>query len=200
MEKTDITVDAAIDGPGKLFVISAPSGAGKTTLIKAVMPRFPRLNYSTSHTTRPPRAGEVHGKDYFFVAPEQFGELIEADEMLEWAEVHGNCYGTSKAFVMEKLAQGESILLDIDVQGARQVMASQLAMTSIFIMPPSLEVLEERLRARGTDSPEVIRERLDNAAGEMDRRFAYDHVVVNDVLEDAVETLCRILSGKGCGA
>jgi len=194
------SIDTQMGGPGKLFVISAPSGAGKTTLIKAVMPCFPGLNYSISHTTRPPRADEVHGRDYFFVAPENFGELVEGGEMLEWAEVHGNRYGTCKAFVMAKLAGGESILLDIDVQGARQVMLSELAMTSIFIMPPSLEVLEDRLRARGTDSPEVIRKRLDNAAGEMDQRFAYDHVVVNDVLEDAVAELCRILSGKACGA
>ena len=195
MENTD----TGIQGPGKLFVISAPSGAGKTTLIKAVMPRFPRLHYSISHTTRPPRPGEVHGKDYFFVAPENFGELVEGGEMLEWAEVHGNRYGTSKAFVMEKLACGESILLDIDVQGARQVMASEFTMTSIFIMPPSLEVLEQRLHSRGTDSPEVIRKRLENAAEEMDRRFAYDHVVVNDVLADAVEAVCKILFGKGLG-
>jgi len=192
--------DAQPVGAGTLFVISAPSGAGKTTIIKAVMPRFPNLNYSISHTTRQPRPGEVHGKDYFFVAPGDFKAMVEAGQMLEWAEVHGNCYGTAKAFVMEKLAGGESILLDIDVQGAGQVMRSDLAMTSIFIMPPCLDALEERLRARGTDSAEVIRRRLDNAKQEIEQRFAYDHVVVNDVLEDAMTGLCRILSGPGAGA
>lgn len=123
---------------GRLFVISAPSGAGKTTLIKQVMPRFPELGYSISHTTRPARQGEVHGTDYFFVTPEIFKDLIESDSMLEWARVHDNYYGTSKSFVMDRLNQGRSVLLDIDVQGAKLVMASGLPMTSIFIMPPPL--------------------------------------------------------------
>lgn len=184
---------------GRLIVISAPSGAGKTTLIKAVMPRFPELVYSVSHTTRPPRAGETHGTDYFFVDRDAFRALVDEGQMLEWAEVHGNLYGTSKAFVTDTLATGQSILLDIDVQGAAQVMASGLALTSVFIMPPSLEVLARRLGSRGTDSPEVIQTRLDNAAGEMARRSAYDHVVVNDDLDEAVADLerlfCRILGG-----
>ena len=179
---------------GRLFVISAPSGAGKTTLIRQVMPQFPELGYSISHTTRQPREGEIHGTDYFFVTPEAFKKLIESGRMLEWARVHDNYYGTSKTFVMDRLNQGQSILLDIDVQGARQVMASGLPMTSVFIMPPSLEVLAQRLETRGTDSPEVIKRRLDNAVGEMEQRTAYDHIVVNDVLEDAVTALCRIFA------
>lgn len=184
----------ADDQKGRLVILSAPSGAGKTTLIKAVMPGFPGLSYSISHTTRAPRAGEVHGKDYFFVAPEAFKALVEDGQMLEWAEVHGNCYGTSKAFVLEKLKGGRNILMDIDVQGARQVMVSGLPLSSVFIMPPSLDVLEQRLRSRGTDSPEVIQKRLDNAAGEMEQRGLYDHIVVNDVLEDAVAELTHIFT------
>ena len=181
-------------GKGRLFVISAPSGAGKTTLVRAVMPRFPGLTYSVSHTTRPPRAGETHGKDYFFVDETAFKALIDQGQMLEWANVHGNYYGTSRTFVMDHLSEGHDILLDIDVQGAKSVMASGLPMTAIFIMPPSLEVLAQRLRSRGTDSEAVIQKRLDNAAGEMAQRDAYDHVVVNDRLDDAVAELSALFA------
>lgn len=179
---------------GRLFVISAPSGAGKTTLVQAVMERFPQLSYSISHTTRAPRAGERHGKDYFFVDETAFKLLVDQGQMLEWAQVHGNCYGTSKAFVMDRLNAGCHILLDIDVQGAKKVMDSGLPMTAIFIMPPSLDVLAQRLKGRGTDSADVIQKRLDNAVGEMDQRDAYDHVVVNDRLEEAVDELCGIFA------
>lgn len=179
---------------GKLFVISAPSGAGKTTLIRKVLDRFDTLSYSISHTTRPPRQGEENGRDYFFVAPAEFKTLAEAGQMLEWAQVHGNYYGTSKAFVMAALDRGQSILLDIDVQGAAQVMASGLPMVSIFIMPPSVEELARRLSARATDTEAVIRTRLENAAREMDQRSDYDHVVVNDDLATAARELESIFA------
>ena len=179
---------------GKLFVVSAPSGAGKTTLVREVLNRFGRLSYSVSHTTRPPRTGEVAGRDYFFTAPDAFQAMIDGDRMLEWAKVHGNFYGTSKAFVEEQLARGNSIILDIDVQGGRQIMEKELDLVSLFIMPPSLDVLEQRLVGRKTDSDDVIRTRLDNAREEMAQRSFYDHVVVNDDLQTAVEEICGIFA------
>ncbi len=181
---------------GKLFVVSAPSGAGKTTLVREVLARFAELSYSISHTTRPPRKGEIHGKDYFFTDSDEFQNLIDAGLMLEWAKVHGNFYGTSRAFVDEQRKEGKSIILDIDVQGGRQIMDSRFALVSVFIMPPSLEILEKRLKARETDSDEVIQRRLDNARDEMEQRSFYDHVVVNDNLDDAVSDLCRIFAGE----
>jgi len=185
---------------GRLFIVSAPSGAGKTTLISRVLARLDQLSYSVSHTTREPREGEVHGKDYFFTDKAQFQALIDTGQMLEWARVHDNFYGTSRPFVESCLEKGKSILLDIDVQGGRQIMDTDLQPVSVFIMPPSLEELEQRLRGRGTDSPEVIRKRLDNSKDEMAQRLFYDHVVVNDNLETAVEELCGIfetLVGEG---
>jgi guanylate kinase len=177
----------------KLFIVSAPSGAGKTTLVTQLLKRFPDLRYSISHTTRDPRPGEVHGKDYFFTDKNRFMEMVEAGQMLEWAQVHDNCYGTSAPFVQERLAAGQSVLLDIDVQGGRQIMDFGLDCASIFIMPPSLDVLEQRLRGRGTDTEEVIRTRLDNAKGEIVQKSFYKHVVVNDVLDDAVAELVDIV-------
>jgi len=177
---------------GRLFIVSAPSGAGKTTLITRVLARFDQLSYSVSHTTRAPRGGEIHGKDYFFITTAEFQKLIDTGQMLEWARVHDNFYGTSRPFVEDCLKSGKSILLDIDVQGGRQIMDTDLAPVSVFIMPPSLAELEQRLRGRGTDSPGVIRKRLDNAENEMAQRSFYDHVVVNDTLETAVAELSGI--------
>lgn len=177
----------------KLFIVSAPSGAGKTTLVKALLKRFDNLVYSISHTTRPPRKGEVHGKDYFFTDKARFMEMVESGRMLEWAQVHGNCYGTSASFVQERLGAGQSVLLDIDVQGGRQIMDFGLESVSIFIMAPSLAVLENRLRGRGTDTEEVIRTRLENAKKEIAQQSFYTHVVVNDVLDDAVAELVAIV-------
>jgi guanylate kinase len=179
---------------GRLFVISAPSGAGKTTLIRQVMDRFAGLAYSVSHTTRPPRHGEVHGKDYFFIDDARFEQMILANEWLEWAKVHGHYYGTSRGFVETQLFAGRSLLLDIDVQGAAQVMASGLDPVTVFIMPPSLDVLEQRLLNRGTDSPETIALRLANARQEMGKKHLYRHVLVNDDLETAVRKLCAVFS------
>ncbi|MDD9304456.1 MAG: guanylate kinase [Desulfobacter sp.] len=177
---------------GSLFMVSAPSGAGKTTLVRAILDRFDQLSYSISHTTRAPRKGEVDGKDYFFLDEKQFETMIEKGMMLEWARVHNNFYGTSRPFVEDQLGAGRHILLDIDVQGARQIMDSGLEPVSIFIMPPSMEELARRLRARQTDSDQVIQMRLDNARHEMEQRGFYDHLVVNDKLDLAVETLAQI--------
>ncbi len=177
---------------GKLFVISAPSGAGKTTLIGQVLKQFPQLSYSVSHTTRKPRKGEIHGQDYFFIEEEEFQARITRDQWVEWAKVHGNFYGTSKAFIAEKLLKGNSILLDIDVQGAKQIMDAGLGLVSIFILPPSIEILQQRLENRGTDSEAVILQRMENAKGEIDQQSAYDHVVVNNDITRAIAELCLI--------
>ncbi len=178
---------------GRLFIVSAPSGAGKTTLTRKLLDRFDQLSYSVSHTTRNPRGGEVDGKDYFFINKVEFQTLIDEGQMLEWARVHDNFYGTSRTFVDEQLTKGKSILLDIDVQGGRQIMDTDLKPVSIFIMPPCLGALEDRLRGRGTDSPEVIKKRLDNAGDEMEQRSFYDHVVVNDDLDSALAEFSAIM-------
>jgi len=176
----------------RVFVISAPSGAGKTTLVRQVLEQFPHLSYSISHTTRKPRKGEIHGKDYFFTDKKGFQTLIDQDQWIEWAQVYGNFYGTSKIFVEEKLTAGDSLLLDLDVQGAKQVMAAGFALVSIFIMPPSIEVLQQRLESRGTDSKQVILQRMENAAKEIQERSLYDYVINNDDLDQAIVDLYAI--------
>ncbi len=176
--------------PGKLFVVSAPSGAGKTTLIQQVLKQLPMLAYSISSTTRNPRKNEKHGQDYFFITPEKFEEKIDQDQWLEWARVHDNYYGTSKKIVQDSLLKGNSLLLDIDVQGAAQVMASDLEPITIFIEPPSIEELTRRLKGRGTDSPVVIEKRLKNASAEIAAKNRYQYQLVNDDLETAV---CAII-------
>jgi len=181
---------------GKLFVISAPSGAGKTTLIGQVLKRFPKLSYSISHTTRKPRKGENHGEDYFFISENEFQARIDQEQWIEWAQVHGNFYGTSKAFITKKMEEGDSILLDIDVQGAKQIMDAGFPLVSIFIMPPSIEILRQRLEDRGTDSIAVISRRMENARAEMDQKSVYDHVVVNDEMNQAVSNLCLIVGNE----
>lgn len=181
---------------GNLFVISAPSGAGKTTLIGQVLKRFPQLSYSISHTTRAPRKGETHGRDYFFITEQEFQSRITRDQWIEWALVHGNYYGTSKAFVSEELKKGKSLLLDIDVQGAKQVMNFEPGLVSVFILPPSMEVLRQRLEKRGTDSPSVISHRMANAQWEMAQQSAYGHVIVNDEIDQAVTDLCKIFENE----
>jgi guanylate kinase len=178
---------------GKLFLVSAPSGAGKTTIVRKILDRFDTLTYSISHTTRPPRSGEVDGVDYFFISEQAFKQMIEASHWLEWANVHGNYYGTSKQVVENSLNNGSHILLDIDVQGAKQIMASGLKPVSIFIMPPSFEALENRLRSRGTDSSEVIEKRLKNAQMEIKYKDMYDHILINDDLDTAVIEMVDLL-------
>jgi guanylate kinase len=181
------------DRTGLLFIVSAPSGAGKSTLCRAVRQRFPDLLYSISYTTRPPRRGEQNGVDYYFIAKDEFEKGIDRGQWAEWAEVHGNYYGTSADLLDRGLAGGKDILLDIDVQGMRQILQRYPAGITIFIMPPSLATLQRRLEARGTDSPEVIAVRLKNAQQEMTQKDRYRHVIINDRLADATAELIGIL-------
>ncbi len=179
---------------GVLFVVSAPSGAGKTTLRKALLARFPDLFYSVSTTTRAPRASEVDGRDYVFIPPDEFEAGIRQGRWAEWAQVHGNYYGTSARTLADAMDAGRDVLLDIDVQGARQISARFPECVTIFIMPPSFDVLAQRLAGRGSESPEELRVRLENARREMDERHWYRHVVVNDALATAVEELAAIVA------
>jgi guanylate kinase len=177
---------------GKLYVVSAPSGAGKTTLIKEVLRCFKTLSYSVSHTTRASRNNEQQGIDYYFITPEEFKEKINQNYWLEWAEVHGNYYGTSKDFIKTSLGQGKSLILDIDVQGTCEIIKSGLEMVTIFIMPPSIEILSQRLENRGSDSKKVIDKRIENAKLEIAKKNMYQYVVINDDLDKAREELCLI--------
>lgn len=178
-----------------LFIISAPSGAGKSTLCRYLRQQFPDIGYSISHTTRPPRPGEVDGREYHFIDESRFKAGIESGRWAEWAVVHGNYYGTSAALLNQALAAGQDLLLDIDVQGAVQIMARFPGAVSIFILPPSLESLRERMEKRGQDRPEVIEKRVENAKAEMAQRDRYQHVIVNDDLEAAQSELRRLIEG-----
>ncbi|MBI5248399.1 MAG: guanylate kinase [Desulfomonile tiedjei] len=179
---------------GALYVISAPSGAGKSTLINRIRPMFPDMLYSISCTTRSPRKDEAQGVDYFFVSREQFKSMIKNNEFLEWKEVHGNLYGTPAAFVSEAVDSGRSVILDIDVEGAREVFSKFKGAVGIFITVPNMAVLEERLRSRGTDSEASIRIRMINAGHEMELAPVFRYQVVNDRLDNAVEELASILN------
>lgn len=179
---------------GNLFVISAPSGTGKTTILKRIISELQNVVFSISHTTREPRSGEKEGVDYFFVSRQSFETIKQRGDFLEWAEVHGNLYGTSSHAVHELTAQGKDIILDIDVQGARQVMEKEgNAAIFVFISPPSLHELERRLAKRGTESDSVIATRLKNAHTEMKSQDLYEYVIVNDQLDQAVEVLKSII-------
>jgi guanylate kinase len=178
---------------GRLFIISAPSGTGKTTLCNALKKRFPELAYSISHTTRPPRKNEVEGEDYFFISEEIFKDKIKRGKWAEWAKVHGNFYGTCSEKLDAYQNAGRSVLLDIDVAGAIQIKKRYPDSISIFIMPPSFETLEMRLKGRGTDNSEEIERRIAHAREEIARRDLYDHIVVNDKLDEAVEALAGLI-------
>ncbi len=184
---------------GILFVLSAPSGGGKSTILKQVMASLPGLVFSVSHTTRPPRPGEVAGRDYHFVSREAFLGIQrrEASGFLEWAEVHGNLYGTSSEEVDRHLREGRDVILDIDVQGAMKVIETADPVT-IFIAAPSLDELENRLRKRGTESGKNLALRLKNAKKEMGFTDRYDYLVVNDRLEEAVDSLRSIIIAERC--
>jgi guanylate kinase len=179
--------------PGHLFITSAPSGGGKSTLCAAALRRYPDLKYSVSTTSRSPRPGETHGVEYFFISGTEFEEKIKQAHWLEWAKVHDHYYGTSKVFVDTALAAGQDILLDIDVQGARQIIQKYPDSITIFIMPPSLDVLRARLESRQSDNRAVIEKRLVTAEKEMAQKHFYRHVIVNDNLNDAVERFVGII-------
>jgi len=174
---------------GSIIVISAPSGAGKSTLVKRLLAAMPDLRFSVSYTTRSPRPGEKKGRDYFFVTRERFQRMIAAEEFVEWADVFGHLYGTSCRQLRAAQEGGKDILLDIDVQGHRQVRKKLPEAVSIFVLPPSFRELARRLRARHSDTPEVIQRRLRNARREIRHWPEYDYLVVNDRLPQAVQAL-----------
>ncbi len=182
---------------GKLFVFAAPSGAGKTTLVKAVVAKHPTLRFSISYTTRKPRRNEVDGADYLFVSRDEFLRLRDEGEMLEYAEVFDNFYATSRSQVEKHLADNRNVILEIDWQGARQVRESMPECITVFILPPSVEELERRLRDRRTDSPEVIERRLRDALSDMSHWDEFDYVIINDDLNQAVSDLEAVLAGTG---
>ena len=181
----------------RLLVIAAPSGAGKTTLVHELVKRNESLKFSISYTTRQQRKTEVDGRDYFFVSEDRFIELRDEGELLEFAEVFGNHYGTSRSQVEEHLARQNSVILEIDWQGARQVRESMPECVSVFILPPSRPELEQRLRDRQTDADEVIARRLADALGDMSHWNEFEYVIINDKIEDAVAELVDILHGGG---
>ena len=179
---------------GELFIISAPSGAGKSTVLKRVLAELPGVAFSVSHTTREPRPGEEDGRDYFFVEPQTFVRMRDGGGFLEWAEVHGSLYGTSAVMVENLMEQGLDVLLDIDVQGARQIRQRRgWEGHFVFIAPPSWEELQRRLAGRGTETPESLAVRLRNGRREMADLDQYDFLIVNDVVDHAVETLRAII-------
>ena len=180
-----------------LFVFAAPSGAGKTTLVKALVNRNPTLRFSISYTTRKQRSTEENGRDYFFVTPEEFNALRERGELLESALVFDNQYGTSRSQVEEHLASGHHVILEIDWQGAQQVRRSMPGCVTIFILPPSRPEQERRLRGRRTDSEEVIARRLRDALGDMSHWHEFDFIIINDDLQQAVIELEGVIAGGG---
>jgi guanylate kinase len=182
---------------GRLFVIAAPSGAGKTSLVRALMEREPALRFSISYTTRPKRPNETHGKDYFFVAKDEFEAMVARGEFLEHARVFDNYYGTALRQVEASLAAGQDLILEIDWQGAQQIRRALPECLSIFILPPSRDELERRLRGRGTDAEDVIQRRLRDAATDMTHWSEFDYVVINDDFDRALTELHAIVRGQG---
>jgi len=183
---------------GKLIVVSGPSGAGKSTVIARLMREDPDVVFSVSATTRPPRAGEIEGKSYFFVTREKFQSMVENGDLLEHAEYVGNCYGTPKAPVLASLKAGKSVLFDIEVQGAAQIKAQCPEAILIFVVPSDFSQIEKRLRARGTDSEEKIQGRLMQARRECERATNYDYVVLNDDPDRAADEMRSIITAEKC--
>lgn len=183
---------------GTLFVVSAPSGAGKTTLVHRLIESDPLLRLSVSYTTRAPRPGEQNGVHYHFVSPAQFRTMVENGAFLEWAEVHGNYYGTARAWVEAELTAGHDVLLEIDWQGARQIKARFPACVTIFILPPSFAELEARLRKRASDSDAVIAKRLANAHEELRHVHEFEYVIINDRLDVATQELIAVVTAERC--
>ena len=179
-----------------VFIISAPSGSGKSTLVSRLMAHLPGLMFSISYTTRKPRGAEVDGRNYHYVARADFETMIANSEFLEWAEVFGNYYGTHRGVLEQARARGLDLVLDIDVQGARQLQCRIPEAVTIFILPPSRAILEQRLRARGEDREDVIERRLHDAAGEIGNYRAYDYVVINRDLNESDDLLCAIVHAE----
>jgi len=186
---------------GQLIVISAPSGAGKTSIIKNVIKKLNNENkeskFSVSHTTRLPREGDIDGNDYFFVSNERFAELYEAGNFIETAEVHDYKYGTSKDFIDKNINQGINVFLEIDVQGFQELRSKNIEFRSVFILPPSIEELRARIQKRGLDSKGVIEKRMKNALKELGEAEEYDYLVINDIFEHAIEELLEMVINKG---
>ncbi len=187
-----------VKATGELFVVSAPSGAGKSTLCRLVCQNVRGVVYSVSHTTRPARVGEVHGLDYFFLDDQSFQEMVDRGEFLEWAWVHKHRYGTARAWLTERLEEGLDVILDVDVQGAEQIRASDLPAHFIFVLPPSEEVLRRRLRARGTETSEEIERRLSWARGELRQWERFEFIILNDELADAARDLESVIMAQRC--
>lgn len=182
--------------PGNLYVVAAPSGAGKTTLVKLLLAQEPDVRLSVSYTTRQPRPGEENGREYHFVDVASFRSMIANGDFMEWAEVHGNYYGTSKTWIVNQMAAGTDVLLEIDWQGAQQVRSLFPEAIGVFILPPSMEELERRLTGRGTDAAEVIARRLASAQAEMRHVGEFDYVIINEVLERALADLRSVLQAS----
>ena len=186
---------------GQLIVISAPSGAGKTSVIKNVIKKLNDENrkskFSVSHTTRPPREGDIDGSDYFFVSNKRFDELDETGNFIETAEVHDYKYGTSKDFIDNNINQGINVFLEIDVQGFQELRSKNIEFRSMFILPPSIDELRKRIQKRGLDSEDVIEKRMKNALRELGEAEEYDYLVINDVFENAIEELLEMVINKG---
>lgn len=181
-----------MDYPGNLYVVAAPSGTGKSSLVKALLELDSHIYLSVSHTTRAPRGQEKHGRDYFFASESEFDAMVASHVFVEWAHVHGQRYGTSKKTIEERIAQGSDVILEIDFQGALQIRQTFANAVLIFILPPSWEELRSRLERRGEDSPEVIEVRLKNAAAEMAQVHQFDFVIINELFERALFDLKAI--------
>lgn len=188
----------ALTTPGSLFTVAAPSGAGKSTLVNALLAQEPAIKLSISYTTRPPRPGEAHGREYYFTTPEDFLARREAGEFLESAEVHGNYYGTSRLLIEREMQSGTDVLLEIDWQGAQQVRKQFPGMVGIFILPPSIAALEERLNKRGQDDTHVITRRLLAAGGEIAHAPEFEYVIINQEFSTALSELSAIVKATRC--
>ena len=185
-----------MDYPGNLFVVAAPSGAGKSSLVKALMELDSRVQPAVSHTTRPPRGQEKHGREYFFISPEDFDAMVQRDSFVEWAHVHGQRYGTSRQTIEERVMHGADVILEIDFQGAINIKRLFANAVLIFILPPSWDELRARLERRGEDTPAVIELRLENAASEMAQAQEFDFVIINELFERAVFDLKTIVHAQ----
>jgi guanylate kinase len=185
-----------MDYPGNLIVVAAPSGAGKSSLVKALLELDSHIQPAVSHTTRPPRGQEKHGREYFFVSPQEFDAMVAAEAFVEWANVHGHRYGTSRKVIEERIAAGADVILEIDWQGALQIRRAFANAVLVFILPPSWEELRSRLQRRGEDSAEVIELRLANAAQEMAQAKEFDFVIINELFDRSLFDLKAIVHAQ----